>query len=125
MSTSGDIQTGSIEPLSVEAVTTEGVEDSVDNTSFTAYELSLLHILKVPMNLTRSTTARSLSEQFLCYLAVNNAIDEMRMIKKWPEKPPTERQVTELFIGKSQWMNVWRPTFSRVSQHFPEMVKLL
>jgi len=125
MSTSGDIQTGSIEPLSVEAVTTEGVEDSVDNTSFTAYELSLLHILKVPMNLTCSTTARSLSEQFLCYLAVNNAIDEMCMIKKWPEKPPTERQVTELFIGKSQWMNVWCPTFSRVSQHFPEMVKLL
>jgi hypothetical protein len=77
------------------------------------------------MNLTRSTTAKSLSEQFLCYLAVTNALNDMRKVKQWPEKPPTERQVTELFIGKSQWSNVWRPTFSRVSQHFPEMVKLL
>lgn len=49
----------------------------------------------------------------------------MRKVKQWPEKPPTERQVTELFIGKSQWSNVWRPTFSRVLQHFPEMVKWL
>ena len=49
----------------------------------------------------------------------------MCQIKQWPEKPSTERQVTELFIGKSQWNNAWCPTFSRVSQHFPEMVKWL
>jgi hypothetical protein len=111
--------------LGVESGTTEGTQDSVDRTSFTAYELSLCHVLKVPMNLTRSSAAKSLSEQFLCYLAVTDALNEMRKIKQWPEKPPTERQVTELFIGKSQWSNSWCPTFSRVSQHFPEMVKLL
>jgi hypothetical protein len=77
------------------------------------------------MNRTRTTAAKSLSEQFLCYLAVTNALDEMRKVNQWPEKAPTERQVTELFIGKSQWSNVWRPTFSRVLQHFPEMVKWL
>lgn len=111
--------------MSVEAVTTESVEDSVDSNSFTPYETTLLHILKIPVNLTRSTTAKSLSEQFLCYLAVTDALNEMRKVKQWPERPPTEKQVTELFIGKSQWSNVWRPTFSRVSQHFPEMVKWL
>jgi len=77
------------------------------------------------MNLTHSSAAKSLSEQFLCYLAVTDALNEMRKVKQWPEKPPTERQVTELFIGKSQWSNSWRPIFSKVSQHFPEMVKLL
>ena len=77
------------------------------------------------MNHTRTTAAKSLPEQFLCYLAVTKALNDMRQVKQWPEKPPTERQVTELFIGKSQWSNVWRPTFSRVSQHFPEMVKWL
>ena len=71
------------------------------------------------------TCAKSLQEQFLCYLAVTKALNVMCQIKQWPEKPPTERQVTELFIGKSQWSNVWHPTFSRVSQHFPEMVKWL
>ena len=77
------------------------------------------------MNLTRSAAAKSLSDQFLSYLAVTKALDDMHKVKQWPEKPPTEKQVTELFIGKSQWSNVWRPTFSRVCQHFPEMVKLL
>jgi len=77
------------------------------------------------MNLTHSSTAKSLSEQFLCYLAVTDALNEMRKVKQWPEKPPTERQVTELFIGKSQWSNSWHPIFSKVSQHFPEMVKFL
>ena len=97
----------------------------VGQTSFSAYETSLLHILKVPMDHTRTTGAKSLQEQFLCYLAVTKALNDMCQIKQWPEKPPTERQVTELFIGRSQWSNVWRPTFSRVSQHFPEMVKWL
>jgi len=44
---------------------------------------------------------------------------------KTSEKPPTEKQVIELFIGKSQWSNAWRPTFNKVSQYFPEMVKWL
>jgi len=122
---SGDIQTGSIEPSTAEAVTTADAEDSVGHTSFTAYETSLLHILSVPMNHACMTGAKSLSEQFLCYLAVTKALNNMHQVKQWPEKPPTERQVTELFIGKSQWSNVWCPTFSRVSQHFPEMVKWL
>jgi len=87
--------------LGVESVTTEGTQDSVDHTTFTAYKLSLLHLLHVPMNLTCSSTAKSLSEQFLCYLAVTDALNEMHKVKQWPEKPPTERQVTELFIGKA------------------------
>ncbi|KIJ93929.1 hypothetical protein K443DRAFT_125432 [Laccaria amethystina LaAM-08-1] len=111
MSTSGGIQTGSIEPSDVDAATTQDVEDL--GTSFTPYESTLLQLLNIPMN------------QFLCYLAVTNALNDMRKVKQWPEKPPSERQVTELFIRKSQWSNVWHPTFSRVSQHFPEMVKLL
>ena len=94
----------------------------VGQTSFSAYETSLLHILKVPMDHTHTTGAKSLQEQFLCYLVVTKALNDMCQIKQWPEKPPTERQVTELFIGRSQWSNVWRPTFSRVSQHFPEML---
>ncbi|EDR04205.1 uncharacterized protein LACBIDRAFT_304896 [Laccaria bicolor S238N-H82] len=121
ISTSGDIQTGRVEPLAAEAVTTADAED----TSFTAYEMSLLHILKVSMNHTRTAAAKSLPEQYLCYLAVTKALNDMHHVKQWPEKPPTEKQVTELFIGKSQWSNVWHPTFSRVSQHFPEMVKWL
>jgi hypothetical protein len=95
------------------------------DTSFSPYESTLLHILNIPKDLTRSATAKSLSDQFLGYLAVTDALNDMHKVKQWPEKPPTEKQVTELFIGKSQWSNVWHPIFSRVSQHFPEMVKWL
>ena len=45
LSTSEDIQPGSIEPLTAEKVTTADAEDSVGQTSFSAYEMSLLHIL--------------------------------------------------------------------------------
>ncbi|EDR00207.1 uncharacterized protein LACBIDRAFT_334328 [Laccaria bicolor S238N-H82] len=78
ISTSEDIQSGSIEPSTADA------EDSVGQTSFTAYEMSLLHILKVPMNLT-----------------LTKALNNMRQVKQWPEKTPTEKEVTELFIGKA------------------------
>ncbi|EDR07112.1 uncharacterized protein LACBIDRAFT_328056 [Laccaria bicolor S238N-H82] len=61
LSTSGDIQTGSIEPA--DAVPTQ--KDAEDlGTTFSPYESSLLHILNIPMDLTRSATAKSLSEVF-------------------------------------------------------------
>ena len=59
----GDIQTGSIEPLSAEGVTTADAEDSIGQTSFTAYEMSLLCILKVPINHMHMTGAKSLQKQ--------------------------------------------------------------
>jgi hypothetical protein len=49
----------------------------------------------------------------------------MSKISKWPDRPPTEKQVIELFIGKSQWANMWRPTFSKATQYFPKMGKWL
>ena len=59
----GDIQTGRVEPLTAEGVTTADAEDSVGQTSFTAYEMSLLHILKVPMNHMHTTGSKLLQEQ--------------------------------------------------------------
>ena len=71
-----------------------------DETSFSAYEMNL-YILKVPMDHTGLTGAKSLQEQFLCSLAVTKALNDMHQIKQWPENPPTEKQVTELLLEKA------------------------
>lgn len=43
----------------------------------------------------------------------------------WEGKAPMEREVIEIFIGKTTWHDSWQPKFSRVIQHFPEMKKWL
>ena len=77
------------------------------------------------MELTRLTAPQTLPEQYRRYLAINAAHAKMAQITQWPDYPPTQKQVTELVIGKSQWSHVWQPTFLRVTQHFPKMTQWL
>ncbi|KAF8058226.1 hypothetical protein FPV67DRAFT_1565621 [Lyophyllum atratum] len=59
------------------------------------------------------------------YLAITAALNKMKTVKSWPGKPPTEKEVIELIIGKSQWSKVWRPTFQRVMQYHSDMATWL
>ncbi|PPQ95154.1 hypothetical protein CVT25_013293 [Psilocybe cyanescens] len=106
-------------------INTTAAEETISCKPFTPYESTLASVLKVLMDLTRQHPPKDLPGQYHCYCTVSAALDQMAKISKWPDRPPTEKQVIELFIGKSQWSNMWCPTFKRAAQYFPKMSKWL
>ncbi|KAF8057813.1 hypothetical protein FPV67DRAFT_1400191, partial [Lyophyllum atratum] len=107
------------------AVETGGLDEATTRKSFSSYESNLISTLEIPLALTRQLPAKTLSEQYRRYLAITAALNKMKTVKSWPGKPPTEKEVIELVIGKSQWSKVWRPTFQRVTQYHSDMATWL
>jgi len=104
---------------------TSAIEDFGTRKPFSPYESGLVKTLEIATDTTRLIPPQNLQDQFRRYLAVTAALDKLPKITQWPERPPTAKQVIELFIGKTQWTGVWRPNFARVTKHFPQMTKWL
>jgi hypothetical protein len=103
-----------------ESVSTTVIEEpSSARKPFTANELQLIQDLDIPMHLTRQVLGKSLHDFWERYQAGLAAIAKStKMTKK-----PTEKCITDIFIGKSQWFN-WNRVFIRVKP-YDGMVKWL
>ena len=101
------------------SVSTTAIEESSSQSPFTAHELELIDELDIPMCLTRQVPGKSLRNFWERYQAGLAAITKSSKMKK----KPTEKSITNIFIGKSQWFN-WSKVFIKVKQ-YGGMVKWL
>jgi len=108
------------------------VSSGADSPSvFTARELLMINILDLDIQVTRQVQAIHLRDYYKKYCVLTSTLPKIATApwqhpdSGWDGKPPTEKEVIELFIGKSAWHNSWMPKFNRVVQHFPEMKKWL
>ena len=99
--------------------TTAAVESSSPQNPFTARELELIEELDIPMCLTRQVPGKSLHDFWEWYQAGLAAIATSSKMKK----KPTEKSITDIFIGKLQWFN-WSKVFIKVKP-YDDMVKWL
>ena len=102
-----------------ESVSTTADEESSSRSTFTAFELELIEELEIPRRLTRQVPGRSLRDSWERYQAGLAAIAKSSKMKK----KPTEKSITDIFIGKSQWFN-WNKVFIKVKP-YNDMIKWL
>ena len=102
-----------------QSVSTAVEKSSSARNPFTERELELIEELEIPMRLTCQVPGKSLCNFWERYQAGLVAITKSIKMKK----KPTEKSITDIFIGKSQWFN-WSKVFIRVKQH-DNMVKWL
>ena len=99
--------------------------------TLTPRELKIINILGIDVQITKQVAPIHLMDYFRKYSVLVSLLLKIRSVawqqpdSDWEGKMPTEREVVELFIGKSTWHDSWQPKFSRVIQHFPEMKKWL
>jgi hypothetical protein len=99
--------------------TTAGEESSSIRNPFTSNEIELIEELDIPTRLTRQVPGKSLRDFWERYQAGLAAITKSSKMKK----KPTEKSITDIFIGKSQWFN-WNKVFIKVKP-YDDMVKWL
>src|SRR6202789_1573626 len=99
--------------------TTAGEESSSIRNPFTSNEIKLIEELDIPTRLTRQVPGKSLRNFWERYQAELAAITKSSKMKK----KPTEKSITDIFIGKSQWFN-WNKIFVKVKP-YDSMVKWL
>src|SRR6202789_2121821 len=99
--------------------TTAGEESSSIRNPFTSNEIELIEELDIPTRLTRQVPGKSLRDSWERYQAGLAAIAKSSKMKK----KPTEKSVTDIFIGKSQWFN-WNKVFFKVKP-YDDMIKWL
>lgn len=102
-----------------ESVSTTADEESPSRNPFTARELELIEELEIPKRLTRQVPGKSLRDSWERYQAGLAAIAKSSKMKK----KPTEKSITDIFIGKSQWFN-WNRVFIKVKP-YDDMIKWL
>jgi hypothetical protein len=102
-----------------QSVSTTAMEESSPRNPFTARELELIEELDIPIRLTRQVPGKSLRDFWERYQAGLAAITKSSKMKK----KPTEKSITDIFIGKSQWFN-WNKVFVKVKP-YNDMVKWL
>jgi hypothetical protein len=99
--------------------TTAVDESSSARKPLTAHERELIDELDIPMRLTREVPAKSLRDFWERYQAGLAAISKRNKM----QNKPTEKSITDIFIGKSQWFN-WNKVFIKV-RRYDDMVKWL
>jgi hypothetical protein len=103
-----------------ESVSTTAIEESPSvRKPLTAHELDLIQALDIPMRLTRQVPGKSLRDFWERYQAGLAAIAKSTKM----QKKPTEKSITDIFIGKSQWFN-WNKVFIKVKS-YDNMIKWL
>ena len=104
-----------------QSVSTTAIEEtsSSGRKPLTAHELQLIQDLDIPMRLTRQVQGKSLCDSWERYQAGLAAIAKSAKM----QKKPTEKSITDIFIGKSQWFN-WNKIFVKVKP-YDSMVKWL
>ncbi len=97
----------------------------------TPRELKIVNILDIDVQITKQVAPIYLKDYYRKYSTLVSILPKVHSAawqhpdSEWEGKPPAEREVVEMFIGKSTWHDSWQPKFSRVIQHFPEMKKWL
>ena len=117
---------------SVTYSTTSTVSSSADAPmALTPRELKIVNILDIDVQITKQVAPIFLKDYYRKYSTLVSILAKIPSAawqhpdSEWEGKPPAEREVVEMFIGKSTWHDSWQPKFSRVIQHFPEMKKWL
>jgi len=97
----------------------------------TPRELKIVNILDIDVQITKQVALIYLKDYYRKYSILVSILPKIHSAvwqhpdSEWEGKPPAEREVVEMFIGKSTWHDSWQPKFSHVIQHFPEMKKWL
>ncbi len=117
---------------SVTYSTTSTVSSSADAPmALTPRELKIVNILDIDVQITKQVAPIFLKDYYRKYCTLVSILAKIPSAawqhpdSEWEGKPPAEREVVEMFIGKSTWHDSQQPKFSRVIQHFPEMKKWL
>ena len=99
--------------------------------ALTPWELKIIDILDIDVQITKQVAPIYLKDYHRKYSTLVSILPKIQLAvwqhpdSEWEGKPPAEREVVEMFIGKSIWHDSWQPKFSCVIQHFPEMKKWL
>jgi len=102
------------------SVSTTAVDESPSaRKPLTARERELIDELDIPMRLTREVPAKTLCDFWERYQAALAAISKRTKLRN----KATEKSITDIFIGKSQWFN-WNKVFIKV-RRYDNMVKWL
>ena len=117
---------------SVTHSTTSTVSSSADAPmALTPRELKIVNILDIDVQITKQVAPIFLKDYYRKYCTLVSILAKIPSAawqhpdSEWEGKPPAEREVVEMFIGKSTWHDSWQLKFSHVIQHFPEMKKWL
>jgi hypothetical protein len=101
-------------------VSTTAVDESPSaRKPLTSRERELIDELDIPMRLTREVPAKTLRDFWERYQAALAAISKRTKLRN----KATEKSITDIFIGKSQWFN-WNKVFIKV-RRYDNMVKWL
>jgi len=92
----------------------------------------IVDVLGIDRDLTREKPPVTLQDYFKRYTTCCDACSKIKETTGWDTSlfdsgrvAPTERDVIELFIGKSAWHNSWTPKFKAIITKYPQMQQWL
>jgi len=109
-----------------------GPESSNPKQNLTPKEVMIVDVLGIDRDLTCEKPPVTLQDYFKRYTTCCDACSKIKETTGWDTSlfdsgrvAPTERDVIELFIGKSAWHNSWTPKFKAIITKYPQMQQWL
>ena len=122
---------GSAAPSTFSSISS-GLELSNTKQNLTLKEVMIAETLGIDRDLTREKPPVTLQDYFKRYTTCCDACSKIKETSGWDTGlfdsgriAPTERDVIELFIGKTAWHNSWTPKFKAVITKYPLMQQWL
>lgn len=103
----------------------------VGQKGLSAFEHAIVSLLDINIAYTRAQSGHGLDlkDQYKRYCALNLALDKFRGVNWreviWKYQKATNKDVIEIFIGKSQYYSTWRALFGKVVTEFDDMKRWL
>ena len=103
----------------------------VGQKGLSAFEHAIVSLLDINIAFTRAQSGHGLDlkDQYKRYCALNLALDKFRGVNWreviWKYQKATNKDVIEIFIGKSQYYSTWRALFGKVVMEFDDMKRWL
>ena len=128
------LQSTSYPPTSQSASPTTSASSGlkvVGQKGLSAFEHIIVSLLDINIAFTRAQSGHGLDlkDQYKRYCALNLALDKFRGVNWreviWKYQKATNKDVIEIFIGKSQYYSTWRALFGKVVMEFDDMKRWL
>ncbi len=128
------LQSTSYPPTSQSASPTTSASSGfkvVGQKGLSAFEHAIVSLLDINIAFTHAQSGHGLDlkDQYKRYCALNLALDKFRGVNWreviWKYQKATNKDVIEIFIGKSQYYSTWRALFGKVVMEFDDMKRWL
>lgn len=128
------LQSTSYPPTSQSASPTTSASSGfkvVGQKGLSAFEHAIVSLLDINIAFTYAQSGHGLDlkDQYKRYCALNLALDKFRGVNWreviWKYQKATNKDVIEIFIGKSQYYSTWRALFGKVVMEFDDMKRWL